>query len=135
MTSPVNDFYIFRNFIFYDFNVIFPCHVFINDNFKKIDRVFSFNFGVIESNCRRMGQNSHQFVTLWNKTCLVLVEFCESLGVIDLWRPQKLTNFVTPHLLHPQKWTIELLLKNNRFRKNVEIFKTPFSHPPSMWTS
>ena len=99
--------------------------------------VFSFNFDVIESNCRRMGQNCHQFATLWNKTCLVLVKFSESLGVIHLWRPNltKLTKFVTPYPLHPQKWTIELLLKNNRFRKNVAIFETPFSHPPSMWTS
>ena len=35
-------------------------------------------------------------------------------GVIHLWRPQKMTNFLTsplplPH--HPQKWTIDLLFK------------------------
>ena len=49
------------------------------------------------------------------------------LGVIHLWRPQKVTNFVTPH---PQKWTIDLLFKNNRIRRHVTNFKTP-----SVWTS
>ena len=49
------------------------------------------------------------------------------LRVIHLWRPQKVTNFVNPH---PQKWTIDLLFKNNRIRRHVTNFKTP-----SVWTS
>ena len=37
----------------------------------------------------------------------------------------KMTNFLTllPH--HPQKWTIDLLFKNNRIHKHVTNFKTP----------
>ena len=39
-----------------------------------------------------------------------------------------MTNFLTPYPNHPQKWTIDLLFKNNRIRKHVTNFKTP---PPS----
>ena len=48
-------------------------------------------------------------------------------GVIHLWRPQKMTNFLTlpPNPHHPQKLTIDLLFKNNRIRKHVTNFKTP----------
>ena len=29
----------------------------------------------------------------------------------ELWRPQKMINFLNPHPHYPQKWTIDLLLK------------------------
>ena len=48
-----------------------------------------------------------------------------SLGVINLWRPQKMTIFVTPiHLLDLLKGTIDLLFKNYRIHKHVTNFKT-----------
>ena len=48
-----------------------------------------------------------------------------TLGIIHLWLPQKMTNFLTlPYPHHPQKWTIDLLFKNNRIRKHVTNFKT-----------
>ena len=62
------------------------------------------------------------------------IVFLILLGVIHLWRPQKMTTFLTPpYPHHLQKWTIDLLLKNNRIHKHVTNFKTP--HPPSVWTS
>ena len=36
-----------------------------------------------------------------------------------------MTNFVHPYTFHPQKWTTDLLFKDNRIRKHVTIFKNP----------
>ena len=33
--------------------------------------------------------------------------------------------FWSPYLHHPQKWTIDLMFKNNRIRKHMTNFKTP----------
>ena len=41
-----------------------------------------------------------------------------------------MTNSVTPHTLHPQKWTIDLLFINKRISMHMTNFKTP--HPFSM---
>ena len=49
----------------------------------------------------------------------------QRIGVIHLWRSQKITNFLTPYPHYPQKWTIDLLFKNNRIRKYVTNFKNP----------
>ena len=49
-----------------------------------------------------------------------------ALGVIYLWRPQKMINFVIPPSPpHPQKWTIDLSFKINRIRKYATNYKTP----------
>ena len=52
-----------------------------------------------------------------------------TLGIMQLWRPQKMTNFLTPiPIPHLQNWTIDMLFKNNRICKHVTNFKT--SWPP-----
>ena len=48
VTSPVKNSNTFRSFVFYDFNLIFPCQVFFDDNAKKFDKVCSFNFSVTD---------------------------------------------------------------------------------------
>ena len=56
-----------------------------------------------------------------------LVVILNHLGTIYFWHWQKLTNFVTPHLLHPQKWTTDHLF----FKKeSVSDFKTPLPPTP-----
>ena len=38
---------------------------------------------------------------------------------------KKMTNFVTPHPLNPQKRTIDLLFKNKRIGRHEASFETP----------
>ena len=59
----------------------------------------------------------------WQTSTLPNWQF--ELGVMHLWRLQKMTNFsiplpqCTPHL---QKWTIDLLFKNNGIRKHATMY-------------
>ena len=64
-----------------------------------------------------------------------LVVILNHLGVIHLWQPQKMTNFMTPpssHILCTtpcldlQTWTIDLLFKNKKICRHVTNFKTNF---------
>ena len=60
---------------------------------------------------------------------LALVVILNHLGVIHSWRSQKMTNFMTPHVLchplHLQKWTIDLLLKIKSICRHLTDFETP----------
>ena len=78
------------------------------------------------SSCK-VCMNIHQILDMtW------LFKHCEiKYGVIHLWRPQKMTNLLSPppYPHHPQKWIIDLLFKNNRIRKhetNLKIPPSPF---------
>ena len=51
------------------------------------------------------------------------------LGVIHLWRSQKMVNYVIPNPLHLQKWTIDILFKNKKIWKYVTKFKDLPSRP------
>ena len=51
-----------------------------------------------------------------------------NLRAIYLWRPQKMSNFVSlpPLIVHPQKWTIDLyFFFFEKFLKHMTNFKTP----------
>ena len=64
-------------------------------------------------------------VNIRSKVIIMTLYLRMALGVIHLWRPQKMTNFVTPTPLFFAKWTIVLFFKKKkRICKHVTNFKT-----------
>ena len=55
--------------------------------------------------------------------CIVIV-----FEVTHIWRPQKMTN-TWPHFHHPQKWTIDLMLKIMKSANTWQFLRTPLTTP------
>ena len=80
-------------------------------------------------------KNSHfVFLNILNDCWVLLTPCMEVNWLVCKGHPfmtsTKMTNFLTPLPYHPQKWTIDLLFKNNRIRKHVTNYKLQDSPNP-----
>ena len=71
----------------------------------------------------RKAYSGKKVICEWQTSTLPNWQF--ELGVMHLWPLQKMTNFsipLSPCTPHLQKWTIDLLFKNNGIRKHATMY-------------
>ena len=59
----------------------------------------------------------------FNKGFVSRAKYCEGSSIYEVHKNWPI--FWPPYPHHPQKWTEDLLFKDNRIRKHVTNFKTP----------